>query len=306
MDRRRALQALSGSALALAGCARTNVVKEERTMGNDGNTAATKTNEGTSGDSASKMPVIFAAHGAPMLLDDAAWMKELADWAKAMPKPKAILVISAHWEEHPAAIGATTKVPLIYDFYGFPQHFYETQYGSPGAPQLAARVRELFAERGLPLQEKPTRGLDHGAYIPLIAMYPLADVPVLQISLPALDGRKLADFGKTLAPLRDEGVLIFGSGFLTHNMRLAFTKGVPAWASEFDLWAKEAFEKFDLDSLIEWKTRAPAAEIALPTWEHYAPAIVAAAAAGPTKPTISFPITGFWMGPFTKRSVQFG
>jgi 4,5-DOPA dioxygenase extradiol len=253
------------------------------------------------------MPVVFAAHGAPILLDDAAWMAELSAWASAMRKPKSILMISAHWEERPTTLGATRTVPLVYDFYGFPPRYYDTKYPAPGAPVLAERVRELLGSKGVPFAESPDRGLDHGAYVPLVPMYPEADVPVLQISMPALEPDELFDLGVVLAPLRDEGTLIFGSGFLTHNMRYAFRPGIPDWAREFDAWAAEALERFDVEALKEFRTRAPAAEIALPTWEHYAPVLVAAGAASQSPRRTSFPITGFWLdGAFTKRSVQFG
>jgi 4,5-DOPA dioxygenase extradiol len=253
-----------------------------------------------------RMPVIFAAHGAPILLDDASWISELGAWAAAMPKPKAILMVSAHWEERPATLGATRTVPLVYDFYGFPERYYETRYEAPGAPELAARVRELLLQHAIPVAEDPERGLDHGAYVPLVAMYPDADVPVLQISMPALDPAELFALGRAIAPLREAGVLVFGSGFLTHNMRFAFKPGTPAWAREFDDWAKQALERFDVDALQDFGARAPAARMALPTWEHYAPVLVAAGAASlGERPRTSFPITGFWMdGAFTRRSVQ--
>lgn len=254
-----------------------------------------------------RMPVVFAAHGAPILLDDAVWMGELAAWAKAMPKPKSILMVSAHWEKRPTSLGSTSTVPLVYDFYGFPDRYYQTQYPAPGAPDLAARVRELLRERQIALADDPTRGLDHGAYVPLVAMYPAADVPVLQVSMPALDADQLFDLGRALAPLRDEGVLVFGSGFLTHNMRYAFKPGIPTWAREFDAWAAESLARLDIDVLKNFDTHAPAARTALPTWEHYAPVLVAAGAVASEAAAVTFPITGFWMdGAFTKRSVQFG
>jgi 4,5-DOPA dioxygenase extradiol len=252
------------------------------------------------------MPIIFAAHGAPVLLDDGRWMGELAAWAKAMPRPESVLMVSAHWEERPATLGATRTVPLVYDFYGFPERYYQTRYPAPGAPELAARVRALLGAKDIPFTDAPERGLDHGAYVPLVAMYPEADVPVLQLSMPSLDSKELFALGAALAPLRDAGVLIFGSGFLTHNMRFTFARGVPtpAWAREFDDWAKDALERFDVDALLDFRARAPGAAMALPTWEHYAPVLVAAGAAG-ARPKVTFPITGFWMdGAFTRRSVQ--
>lgn len=255
----------------------------------------------------SKMPTVFAAHGAPVLLDDEVWMGELAAWAKAMPRPKSILMVSAHWEERPTTLGATRSVPLVYDFYGFPERYYLTKYASPGAPRLADRVRDLLRQKGIDVADDPRRGLDHGAYVPLVAMYPEADIPVLQVSMPGLDTQQLFKLGSALAPLREEGVLIFGSGFLTHNMRYAFRPGVPAWARDFDGWAEGALSQLDLDALLDFKVRAPAAQMALPTWEHYAPLLVALGALGDERPAVTFPIVGFWMGgAFTKRSAQFG
>jgi 4,5-DOPA dioxygenase extradiol len=253
------------------------------------------------------MPVIFAAHGAPVLLDDGAWMSELAAWAEAMPRPRSVLMVSAHWEQRPAALGATRPVPLVYDFFGFPEKYYQTRYPSPGAPGLASRVRELLSARGVEWADEEGRGLDHGAYVPLVPMYPQADVPVLQVSMPALDPDELFALGRALAPLRHEGVLVFGSGFLTHNMRYAFRPGIPDWAREFDTWAAEALVRFDVDGLKDFRHRAPAPHLALPTWEHYAPLLVCAGAASEAPVPVTFPIAGFWMeGAFTKRSVQFG
>ena len=257
-----------------------------------------------------RMPVIFAAHGAPILLDDEVWMAQLASWARELPRPASILMVSAHWERRPTTLGAVRTVPLVYDFAGFPAHYYETKYAAPGAPRLAERVRSLLAAAGLPVADAAERGLDHGAYVPLVPMYPEADVPVLQVSLPALDAALLFRLGRALAPLRDEGVLVFGSGFLTHNMRYAFRPGTPEWAREFDEWVADALARFADDALIDFEQRAPAPHLALSTWEHYAPVLVAAGAAageaGDEHPRASFPIAGWWLdGAFTKRSVQF-
>jgi 4,5-DOPA dioxygenase extradiol len=255
--------------------------------------------------SKSTMPAIFAAHGAPILLDDAGWVEELSQWAKRLPRPRAVLMVSAHWEERPTTLGAVTSVPLVYDFYGFPERYYQTQYRAPGAPELAARVRSLLAEKKIACKDDEKRGLDHGAYVPLVAMYPNADVPVLQLSMPALEPSVLLALGRALAPLRHEGVLIFGSGFLTHNMAYAFRRGTPAWAHEFDEWAKSSLARFDVDALLDFQNRAPAAHTALPTWEHYAPMLVALGSVADSPREVSFPVTGFWMdGAFTKRSVQ--
>jgi len=250
------------------------------------------------------MPAIFAAHGAPVLLDDAGWVSELHGWAASLPRPQAILMVSAHWEHRPTTLGAVTRVPLVYDFYGFPERYYRTEYPAPGAPELAARVRSLLDAKQIAHTDDPTRGLDHGAYVPLVAMYPAHDIPVLQLSMPVLDPSELFSLGRALAPLRQEGVLLFGSGFLTHNMAFAFRRGTPSWAREFDDWAASSLARSDVDALLDFQTRAPAARTALPTWEHYAPLLVALGSVGES-PEVSFPITGFWMdGAFTKRSVQ--
>jgi 4,5-DOPA dioxygenase extradiol len=252
------------------------------------------------------MPVIFAAHGSPVLLDDSGWITELSLWAKAMPEPKSVLIISAHWEQRPTTLGATRTVPLVYDFYGFPEKYYKTEYPAPGAPGLAARVRNLLRRRNIDWTDYPERGLDHGAYVPLVAMYPKAEVPVLQISMPGLVPKELFNLGRALSPLREEGVLVFGSGFLTHNMRYASRPGTPSWAHAFDDWVADTLKRFDVDALLDFQIRAPDVQTALPTWEHYAPVLVAAGAAADGVLRVTFPITGFWMeGAFTKRSVQF-
>jgi len=297
MKRRELLGALGTLPLGAGACSR----QEQKPP------APRRAAEPGSAAGSGNMPVVFAAHGAPVLLDDARWMAELSSWARAMPRPKSILMVSAHWEERPTTLGATSSMPLVYDFYGFPERFYQTRYPAPGAPELAARVRELLRQRAIPFQDDPKRGLDHGAYVPLVAMYPQADIPVLQLSMPALNGHDLLALGQALAPVRSEGVLIFGSGFLTHNMRYTLNSGTPAWAREFDDWVAGALSRLDVDALLDFEARAPGARIALPTWEHYAPVLVATGAAVVERPQVSFPITGWWNdSAFTKRSVQLG
>lgn len=260
-------------------------------------------------DPTARMPAIFLAHGSPMLLDDDVWMKELSDWAAAMPRPRSILILSAHWLDAPLTLGATTTVPLVYDFYGFPERYYAVKYASPGAPELAARVRALVEKTGQPVASDPKRGLDHGAYVPLLPMYPVADVPVLQVSVPSMEPAKLLALGRALAPLRDEGVLIMGSGFLTHNMRtIDWRPGAkaPAWATEFDAWSGEVLKKKDVDALLKYREIAPGVRESLPTVEHFVPVIATLGAAIDAGGEPTFPIQGFTYGSFTKRSVQYG
>src|SRR5918911_593879 len=186
-----------------------------------------------------RWPAIYLSHGAPPLVDDPVWSRQLTEWGQRLGRPNAILVVSAHWESAPLTIGATTSVPLVYDFYGFPRRYYEITYPSPGAPELADRVRRL-ADELTHVAEDPQRGLDHGAYVPLLFMYPAADVPVLQVSMPREDPRVLLEIGRRLAPLRDEGVLIMGSGFMTHSFAAFGESSVPDAIREFDAWAQEA------------------------------------------------------------------
>src|SRR4029079_358201 len=225
-----------------------------------------------------RMPAIYLGHGAPPLLEDAVWMKELGGWARDLPRPSAILIVSAHWQTAPMALSATTAVPLVYDFYGFPEQYYRLRYDAPVAPDLAARVRGLMPASE-PVLERPNRGLDHGAWVPLKAMYPEADIPVLQLSMPDLDPMHLFDIGRRLAPLRDEGVLIVGSGFMTHGLPFVHEyfmgkPGAPQWSKDFDAWATESLNRGDLDSLFDFRTKAPGMPYAHPTVEHFAPLFV--------------------------------
>ncbi|HXY19269.1 MAG TPA: class III extradiol ring-cleavage dioxygenase [Gemmatimonadales bacterium] len=254
-----------------------------------------------------RAPAIFLAHGSPFLLDDEEWVAQLRRWAGAMPRPRAVLMLSAHWEQKPITLSATRPVPLVYDFYGFPEKYYRVQYPAPPAPELGRRLRELLG-RTQPVIESD-RGLDHGAYVPLIAMYPDADVPVLQVSLPNLDPATLFELGRALAPLRREGVLIVGSGFLTHNLRAMDWSPdavTPPWASEFDAWAADVLARQDVDTLLDYRRLAPGVRMALPTHEHFVPVIAAAGSAVEEPGPVTFPITGYNFGSLTKRSVQFG
>jgi len=258
------------------------------------------------GHTGGRMPTLYIGHGAPPLVDDPLWVAQLAAWASALPRPKGVLMVSAHWENEPLTMGATrTATPLVYDFGGFPQRYYQQQYRSPGAPELAVDVRRLLSDQ--PVAEEPDRGLDHGAYVPLTVMYPNADVPVLQISMPSLDPEQLFDIGRRLRPLRDQGVLIIGSGFLTHG--LPFIRDFrldappPAWSSEFDAWAHEALEHGDVDELSDFVHRAPAVRYAHPRTEHLAPLFVTLGAGDTNGEPLPSIIDGYWMG-LSKRSIQ--
>jgi len=261
------------------------------------------------GTSRSRLPALYLGHGAPTLIDDELWVRQLSEWARALDRPNAILVVSAHWESAPVTVGATRPVPLTYDFYGFPKRYYQTRYDSPGAPDLAARVQTSMP-LGETVARDEDRGLDHGAYVPLLAMYPEADIPVLQMSMPDLDPVHLFELGRRLAPLRDEGVLIMGSGFLTHGLPyvreyMAGKPGAPTWSIEFDRWAAESLERGDLDALFDFRTRAPGMPYAHPTVEHFAPLFVTLGAASTPDAAPDFTIDGFFYG-LAKRSFQLG
>jgi 4,5-DOPA dioxygenase extradiol len=255
-----------------------------------------------------KMPVAFVGHGSPMTAIDPARGGAWQTWAEGWTKPKAILVVSAHWESAPATIGATRTLPLIYDFGGFPRALYEVRYAPPGAPALAERVKGLLAPvtpRG-GVRANPRRGLDHGAWVPLVWMSRAADVPVLPLSLPTQDGAALVALGKALAPLRDEGVLILASGNLTHNLRAVGRPGspTPAWAADHDAWLADVLRRRDLDALTDFRRRAPALAQNHPTLEHLTPLLVAAGAASPSWSATKFPVTGFDAGSLSRRCVE--
>jgi len=252
-----------------------------------------------------KTPALYIGHGAPPLLDDPLWSSQLAAWANELERPSAILVVSAHWESAPLTVGSTSgQTPLIYDFGGFAPKYYNLQYRAPGAPDLAARIKGLMSEH---VADQLNRGLDHGAYVPLLKMFPDADIPVLQMSIPTHDPEKLFKIGQQLAPLRDEGVLIIGSGFLTHGLPFLRDFSIdatpPGWSVEFDLWAQEVLSRGAVDELMNYKSLAPGMPYAHPTVEHFAPIFITLGAATQADAAPDTAIDGYWMG-LSKRSFQ--
>ena len=189
--------------------------------------------------SAERMPVGFVGHGSPFNAVDDAKGAEWRTWAEGLPNPQAILVISAHWEASPVTIGRTRKHDeLFYDFYGFPEFMYQLQYPAPGAPHLADRVEHLLSPH-VPVTRQEARPIDHGTWVPLLQMFPRADIPVLEISMPMLMSEdELYALGRELSPLRAEGVFILGTGNLVHNLREISWEDVPpaGYAVAFDRW----------------------------------------------------------------------
>jgi 4,5-DOPA dioxygenase extradiol len=256
---------------------------------------------------ASRLPALFLSHGAPPLVDDVRWTGELAELAAALPRPERILIVSAHWEDAPLMLGATEQVPLVYDFGGFPARYYEATYPAPGAPDLAARVESMMPDTEPVV--RTARGLDHGAYVPLSVMYPDADIPVLQVSLPTLDPDRLLALGRRLRPLRDEGVLVVGSGFTTHGLPFLSREHwrspatpPPGWSVEFDLWAQEDAGGRRRRVAHRVPGPCPGMPYAHPTIEHFAPLFVALGAADDPETPAEQVIDGYWMG-LAKRSV---
>ena len=245
----------------------------------------------------SKMPSVFIGVGSPRQMWDEEWCGELSAWAKRMPRPKAILAFSAHWLHYPVQLGATTSVPLTYDYYNFPPHFYEVQYSAPPAPQLADQITELLGDK-LDI-ETTNRGLDHGVFVGLMGMYPEADVPVLEVSIPTFDPEALYAIGACLAPLREQGVMIAGCGLLNHSAQS------PEANRDFDAWVVETLERRDLEALFQYQDVAPGVHEALPTPEHFVPLLVAYGAAHDGDSEVVSGVEGFTERGGSKRSLQF-
>ena len=254
------------------------------------------------------LPALYLSHGAPPLFDDPEWMRQLHAWALSMPKPKAILIISAHWESAPLALSSSAaNVTPVYDFYGFAPRYYTMRYDTPDASELARRVVATLPDTQRPY-EHPTRGLDHGAWVPLKVMYPNADIPVLQLSLPTHDPTSLIELGQRLRPLREEGVLIIGSGFMTHGLpfvtrEMLLENRAPAWSRDFDAWAAQALACGDVEELCRYADVAPGMPYAHPTVDHFIPLFVTLGAATDPEQPASTTIEGYMMG-LSKRSVQ--
>ena len=230
-------------------------------------------------------PFMEAAFGPPGMWDGLeAYLRGIdADVGR---RPRAVLVVSAHWEEARPTVNTGLQPPLLFDYYGFPEHTYQLRYPAPGSPEVAARVCELLAQAGIDSGEDAQRGFDHGVFIPFMLIYPGADVPIVQLSLHRnLDPEFHLELGRALAPLRDEGVLIVGSGLSYHNLRqlMSMQERVIRDAEDFDAWLTAAVEQPDAAErdrlLVAWET-APGARACHPRSDHLVPLFVAAGAAG--------------------------
>ena len=240
-----------------------------------------------------------------MLLDDPLWTSQLTQIAADLPLPTGILIVSAHWESAPVTLSnPVAHSPLVYDFSGFDRKFYEMTYNSPDATGLATKVAALMPDSE-PVHQS-NRGLDHGASDPLRVMYPAADIPVLQMSMPTSDPYRLIELGKRLQPLRDEGVLVIGSGFMTHGLpylrdwRADAT--APTWSSDFDTWAAQALAQGDIETLANFRTKAPGMPYAHPTVEHFTPLFITLGVSVSIEEAPKTLIDGYFLG-LSKRSI---
>ena len=232
------------------------------------------------------LPSFYVSHGSPMTaLHPGLVGKRLAGIAAELPRPKAVVIATAHWLAHQPSVGGATQPETVHDFYGFPRELFEVQYPAPGAPEVAAQVMQLLDRAGLAPRLDPTHGLDHGAWVPLRLLYPHADVPVVPLSIqPHLGPAHQYAVGRALAPLREQGVLVIGSGSITHNLhdfRAGYSETNEApYLRPFIGWIEQKIKAGDIDALLDYRRQAPGAARAHPTDEHLLPLYVALGAAG--------------------------
>lgn len=238
-----------------------------------------------------RQPAFFISHGGgpwPWIDEMRAMFAGSASWLARLPQtlpavPKAILSVTGHWEAPEFTVGTSARPPMVYDYSGFPEHTYHITYPAPGAPDVAERVRGLLSAAGIPCRTDAERGFDHGTFVPLYVMYPRGEIPVVQLSIKhSLDPREHLHAGTALQPLRDEGVLIVGSGLSYHNMRGFRGGGGPA-SQAFEQWLTNAVSDLNVagrnSRLMSWE-QAPAARLSHPREDHLVPLLVAAGAAG--------------------------
>jgi 4,5-DOPA dioxygenase extradiol len=242
-----------------------------------------------------------------MLFEMTEWMTQLHDWARSLPRPRAILIVSAHWESAPLSLSTTAPTELVYDFGGFDPLYYRMRYDTPDASGLARKVAALMPDAE-PVHEHSRRGLDHGAWVPLKVMYPEADIPVLQLSMPTHDPERLLALGRRLRALREDGVLVIGSGYMTHGLpfltpEMFAGRVVPGWSSDFDSWAAEALASGDVEQLARFRTAAPGMPYAHPTVEHFTPLFVTLGASTDIDAPVRTAIDGYALG-LAKRSFE--
>ncbi len=233
-----------------------------------------------------KAPALFVTDWGPMpAYENDAYTTALSKIEIDLPQPTAIIIMSGHWHTNDIVqITSAQDQEIIYDYYGFSEESYKIKYPYKGDPALAHKITELLLKANIPSQQNQKRGLDHGAWVPLYRMYPKANIPIVQISVPAADPKNIYDIGKALAPLRDQNVLIIASGSLIHNLQLALRnkKEIPPepWAIAFSDWVEQRILKKELNVLFDYRAQAPNAKKAAPTTEHFDPLFFSLGAAG--------------------------
>lgn len=256
-----------------------------------------------------RMPVLFFGHGSPMnAIEENEFTRTLNRLGEELPRPRAILCVSAHWMTEGTWVTEMPKPKTIHDFYGFPQELFDVQYPAPGSPEIAALVRETVKEPRVN-PDRDVWGLDHGTWSVLRHLYPRADVPVLQLSIYMSQN---ADYhlklGEGLRPLRDQGVLIVGSGNIVHNLRyINWETHAPAhaWATEFDTWARQRLEARDFASLATKYLESEAGKLSVPTPDHYYP-LFPVLGASDSRDELAFEFEGIHNASISMRALSFG
>jgi 4,5-DOPA dioxygenase extradiol len=255
------------------------------------------------------LPSLFISHGSPTFaLEPGRLGPLLRRLGERLPRPRAVLVLSPHWMSRATEVQASPAPATIHDFGGFPPALYALSYPAPGAPELALEAIDLLARHGIAARATTAGGFDHGAWVPLMHLYPAADVPVLQISHPVTrDPRVPFTLGEALAPLRETGVLIIGSGSLTHNLQeVRGGTRAATYAAEFAEWVWQTLAAGDLEGLFDYRIRAPHAERAHPTDEHFLPLYFALGAAGVERSRVARLEAGMTCGVISMDSFIFG
>lgn len=253
-------------------------------------------------------PAMYLSHGAPPLFEDAGWIETLSRWADGLPRPRGIVIVSAHWEAVPVSLSATAAgTDLVYDFGGFHPFYYSMKYATPDSSWLADRVAAALPDRES-LTRHARRGLDHGAWVPLKVMFPAADVPVVQMSIPTHDPSRLLALGARLRELRHEGIAVIGSGFWTHGLPFLTADNlqrgtIPGWSADFDAWAGELVSQGDVEGLSRYASAAPGMPYAHPTVEHFSPLFVTLGAAEDPQDGAAMVLDDFTWG-LSRRSFQ--
>lgn len=258
---------------------------------------------------AGALPALFLSHGSPTIcVEDNATTRFWAGWLNRHQKPRAILVVSAHWETEGLRVTAWERCPIVHDFSGFPEALYRLDYPAPGAPGVAEEVRAACRAAGLgEVALDGERGLDHGAWVPLTRMFPAADVPVVQLSLPkGWPPERLYELGRALAPLRGEGILLIGSGGATHNLAAIDPDAteVARWARVFETWLREMLDDWNLRDLFEYWQVAPHGVQAHPSEEHFLPLFLPMGA-GEAKRQATIKHDAFMYGSLSMLAVEF-